>query len=652
MKKTSTVVTERELYEMSILIGNTGYIQSKSGKTGLFNIKTNQIVGTLDDYYTYYDTYEKIYAQEKKFSKTLEDGKEITIYFANIYDAVSERFIIKEWELVHDYDRLNSGYNVTTFKSPDGKLHLYDKKAYRNGTSILEKSLEDIEHFTDIYSYFIVTENGKKGLYKEGTGLLTEIEYDDIERKDKMMIYTKDGKKYFALGTKKTKLSKGYDKIVGDNNYPCIYCFNGNRVEVYDKEFGHLLLETTAEDIQCIHAEQNVYHCYYENWDFKVKKDGHYGFYTSRMTSEIRKSANPVAQATELLKPGYDDINYARKYVFYVEKNEKVGLFKPCGYDPSNNILIEPRYDKIEYLGDEYFAFYFGKLCNISKLAKELNPVVTRCQLVKESDEAIIYQKGNQFGLFVSKQNDRKEAVLEAEYDAITQLYKDYFKLEKNGKVGVCYQGKIIIPVEYTQFDFRFYDPHSFSKPSMMYFALAQEDGIFQLMKRNYYSHSDTSFEAYHTFRKIEFLPNVMVLQDSEKTYIYDYEEKLLQIFHANASVSVVPKNPDKYYNEYLYEIDDVFYFYKNGKFEKAMIEELKWYKTTYENETETFEVKTLDLKEHDAFCATIDALEEKEAEQQLEEYSHNRQLIKSKYPTLLFGRTQKVMDKKESSEN
>ena len=86
----------------------------------------------------------------------MEDGKEITIYFANIYDAVSERFIIKEWELVHDYDRHNSGYNVTTFKSPDGKLHLYDKEAYRNGTSILEKSLEGIEQFTDIYSYFIV----------------------------------------------------------------------------------------------------------------------------------------------------------------------------------------------------------------------------------------------------------------------------------------------------------------------------------------------------------------------------------------------------------------------------------------------------------------------------------------------------------------
>ena len=65
MKKTSTIVKEKTICEIETLINNTAYIKSVTGKTGLLNIKTNQIVGDMDNYYTVYDTNEKLYYQEK-----------------------------------------------------------------------------------------------------------------------------------------------------------------------------------------------------------------------------------------------------------------------------------------------------------------------------------------------------------------------------------------------------------------------------------------------------------------------------------------------------------------------------------------------------------------------------------------------------------
>ena len=55
MKKTSIVVKEKDSLEIDIIINNTGYIESVTGKTGLLNIKTNKIIGEMDNYYTIYD---------------------------------------------------------------------------------------------------------------------------------------------------------------------------------------------------------------------------------------------------------------------------------------------------------------------------------------------------------------------------------------------------------------------------------------------------------------------------------------------------------------------------------------------------------------------------------------------------------------------
>ena len=69
MKKTSTIVKEKNTYEIDVFINNTAYIKSVTGKTGLLNIKTNQIIGDMDNYHTIYDTHGnyRCYSEDRIF---------------------------------------------------------------------------------------------------------------------------------------------------------------------------------------------------------------------------------------------------------------------------------------------------------------------------------------------------------------------------------------------------------------------------------------------------------------------------------------------------------------------------------------------------------------------------------------------------------
>ena len=90
MKKTSAIVKEKNTYEIDVLINNTAYIKSVTGKTGLLNIKTNQIIGDMDDYYTIYDTHGKFYYQEKTIEESNEKNNWNKRKTVRIFDALNE----------------------------------------------------------------------------------------------------------------------------------------------------------------------------------------------------------------------------------------------------------------------------------------------------------------------------------------------------------------------------------------------------------------------------------------------------------------------------------------------------------------------------------------------------------------------------------
>ena len=90
--------------------------------------------------------------------------------------------------------------------------------------------------------------------------------------------------------------------------------------------------------------------------------------------------------------------------------------------------------------------------------------------------------------------------------------------------------------------------------------------------------------------------------------------------------------------NANIVEMDTVI-----GKFEEAYIEENDFYVTTYETDTDSFEIKTLNKQEHDAFCDHIDTQADDLAEQSLVEMSADAQILKKKYPTLVLRKFKKA---------
>ena len=196
MKKTSTIVKEKNKYEIGVIINNTAYIKSVTGKTGLLNIKTNQIVGEMDNYYTIYNVNEKLYYQEKTIEERDEENNCNLKHTIRIYDALNEKTLVDGWEIVNN----SAYYDLIIVKSPiDGKLHLFDCHAFRKSTNIFDLPLDNIKYIYREYryKYFVVTMNGKKGLYRHSHNLILPIEFENIEGHNEIIIYTKNNKKYF-----------------------------------------------------------------------------------------------------------------------------------------------------------------------------------------------------------------------------------------------------------------------------------------------------------------------------------------------------------------------------------------------------------------------------------------------------------------------
>ena len=94
MKKTSIVVKEKDSFEIDILINNTAYIKSVTGKTGLLNIKNNKIIGEMDNYYTIYDSNNAFYYQEKTIEESSKENNWKSKKTVRIYDAQKEKILV------------------------------------------------------------------------------------------------------------------------------------------------------------------------------------------------------------------------------------------------------------------------------------------------------------------------------------------------------------------------------------------------------------------------------------------------------------------------------------------------------------------------------------------------------------------------------
>ena len=648
MKKTSAIVKEKNTYEIDVLINNTAYIKSVTGKTGLLNIKTNQIIGDMDDYYTIYDTHGKFYYQEKTIEESNEKNNWNKRKTVRIFDALNERLLVDGFEVVKEFH----SYDLTALKSPiDVKLHLHDSYACRKPTNIFDMPLDDIEFLFSKYNdtYLVVTINGKKGLYfhncyDKTPSLITPIEFDNIEKLHNIIVYTKNNKKYFVcIDDKEDKKSGTFDEITLDeNNKNIAYCKKENQIYVYNTEAQELLLSTDADEIKYMYKNGDDYH---GDFFFEIIKNGKYGVISSEINNKIRK-AGTGAKVFTLLPPKYDEIERARGGL-YLKKDGKIGLFIGGSY---HNQVIEPKYDDIDFLGYNYFALYSNGLCDIGKASSynPFTPNITNCEIVEDFDNALTYKKNGKCGLLFA--DGRHDEIIPPKYDSISNVAKYYFILSQNNKKGLMHLGKIIIPVEYDEISVGGqYGKYSSLKDSeVLYFSL-KNGKKHELAKLHNWQYVDTDveFESNHTFDTIDFFRDIMVFKDQVHSYIYDYNEKLLKSLPVSTSITAYERPYEDDYDEkcgyrkYFYCIDGVYYYYKDGKFEEVYTENNDLYSTIYETDTESFEVRSYNKDEHDSFCSTIDSQKDAEAEKSLIEMSE-KGISRKDYPTLVLRRVSK----------
>lgn len=657
MKKTSTIVKEKNTYEIDVFINNTAYIKSVTGKTGLLNIKTNQIIGDMDNYHTIYDTHGQFYYQEKTIEKSSEENNWTTRKTVRIFDALNERILVDGFEVVKEF---SSQYDLTALKSPiDGKLHLFDKYACRKHTNIFDMPLDDIEYLFSEYNdtYLVVTVNGKKGLYYHNCydktpSLITPIEFDNIEKLHNIIVYTKNNQKYFESTGRDGKKSSTFDEIkLDDNNKNIAYCKKGNQIYVYNTEAQELLLSTDADEIKYMYKNGDSYNDYHGDFFFEIMKNGKYGVISSEINNEIRK-AGTGAKVSTLLPPKYDEIERARGGL-YLKKDGKIGLFIGNSY---HNQVIEPKYDDIDFLGYNYFALYTNGLCDIGKATSynPFTPSITNCEVAEDFDNALTYKKNGKYGLLFA--DDRHDEIIPPEYDSISNVAKYYFILGQNNKKGLMHLGKIIIPVEYDEISIggQYGKYGSLKDSKVLYFAL-KKGKKHELAKLHNWQYvvTDVEFVSNHTFDTIDFFHDVMVFKDQVYSYIYDYNEKLLKSLPASTSITAYGRPyKDDYdkecgYRKYFYCIDGVYYYYKDGKFEEVYTENNDLYLTTYETEKDSFEIRSYNKDEHDSFCSTIDSQEDAEAEKSLIEMSE-KGISRIDYPTLVLRRVSKKSNQKE----
>lgn len=615
MKKTSIVVKEKDNFDINILINNTALIHSVTGKSGLLNVKTNTIIGEMDNYYTIYDAERGFYYQEKTIEEASQENNWKARKVIRVYDTQEEKMVVDNGELIKHFD---DRYRLSIFRSPiDGKIHLFDINAVREDTNIFDMTLDDVqllyEQSGDIN--LIITVNGKKGVYQhhpymKSMGLIVPIKYDNIEKApdiagyvSNIIIYTINGKKFFTYNGIDGQRSSEYDDIIVDEKHKkIIYCKKGSRIQVYNIKISKFLLDEKCDDVQFL-CDVNK-----EIYDRRIEK-------------------NYFAITRNNLKG-----------LLVVE----VGFFRGV-YCPSEvkDVLIEPTYDKIVNLDYGLFALYNGDRCDVYQITSSPKKLLIKdCKFVSSivSDECIFEQNGSYGILFKALRKTVNN------YDNIEYLGNGYYKVGRNGKNGINFHGDDIVPVQYDTVDMKFYK--SSLSTNIVYFALEKNNSCleFERMKHNnVHPAYDGEINRSQEYKKIDFLDDIMVLRTETETLIYDYDEKLLKQLPITSQISVIYRKPTNGYKEKpIYVIDGKFHYYKSGKLEEVFVEENDLYITTYETETDSFELRTYNKDEHDAFCSVIDSSEEIEAEKSLIETSE-KGFERSRYPTLVLKRVKKL---------
>ena len=630
MKKTTITKEQKDTFRITKIIDDVALIHSSiSGRSGLLNIETNELIGNLD----YYST--EVNPSFKKFIQT--KARHNTI---NYYDVTKHEYTFYDFELVKTLDK------VFLLKSKvNNKTYLFDEETYKDSTSVFNIEVEDANYLlynTWYYSkeYLKLSLNGKQAIYKTGSGLITAFEFDDIEVYRYVTFFRKDNKYQFRYNDEFSFISPEFNRIeVDKNDKDILYCYSDTNTYVYDLE-NRLLVLKTAKEVE--HVKKFYYNDNSKEYLFIAKENDE----KEILSSVVNIKSKEINVKT--LISGYDEISFDYKIkdymeVFYIDKNENKGLF--CGDARINNILI-PNYTDVEHLWGDFYILTSKAGSDIVRFGPNipLETIIESCSLIDKTDKAIIYSKKSisekeKYGLFFPR-DGYNASVVPATSTSIKVLSQCFYETEENDKKGIYYLEKLIIPKEYKNIKISFSSKYGrLDNAKRVYFSLEKEKSCL-LARRTCSDFEDldknNKLETLGKYNDISFLEDIIACRTLDSTYIYDYNNILLGEFSPNAFIAPVEPKIDSW-NRHLYSIDGIYYYYENNKLIKPYQNVINSYITTYETDTDVFEVSTYDKKALDEFSNYIDSMEDNLGEEALMKYSSDNSSLKEKYPSLVL---------------
>lgn len=275
-------------------------------------------------------------------------------------------------------------------------------------------SIETIEQ----YQYFVGKREGKYGIMNQKGEFIIKPQYDDI----KIPNPTKD----------------------------VFFCTQGNESKMINEKQEELFSQ--YEEIELLRLKNISTDLQYEKSVLTYQKEGKYGLINF--------------EGKELTKPIYEEIDTLqfKEGELLIKQNGKYGVMNINGY-----VLIKPQYDKIEadgyYTEKEQYRKAGYRICNTTEQGYRygylddhqkqiLEPQYNEMKRINEKEEEkdiyLIGAKNGRYGVWKNG-----EEVIKNDYQSITyDKDKNIFLVSKGKKYGVIsIEGKIIIPVEYSQID-------------------------------------------------------------------------------------------------------------------------------------------------------------------------------------------------------
>lgn len=636
MKKTTIKKEQKDFFYSTDILGDVAIIYSViSGKSGLLNIKTNELIGDLD----YYST--KIDSSQERIIQTKNNPISI-----NYYDIEKHEYLVYNFELVKTLVR-----SIYLLKSKvNNKTYLLDKNMHTDSIGIFDIEVDDADYLDLDDRYLILTLNGKKALYKAGNGLVKNFEFDEINSNYKIseyvisyaiLIFKKNNKCYFSYYDDNfSSISEEFERIEVDKNYGHIlYCYKDKETHVYDI-YNKLLVLKTAKKVEYV---DYVVRTKNKNEYFFIAREGDKQEILSSIVNEDSKEIN-----VKTLVSGCDKISLNREsppynMAFNLEKNKKKGIFLGSS---SKSITIEPNYTDVEYLRNDFYILTSNDISDIVRFNYDLimETKIESCSIVEKTNYAVIYSKKDnseteKVGLFFPKNGN----VVPGASTSIKVLSKHFYEALENGKKGIFYLENLIIPKEYENIQISFSPKYeNLDDAIRVYFSLKKEKSCllaeawgFQVCPDN-----KIELEILGEYKDIYFLKDIIVCRTKDNAYIYDYNYILLCKVSSNAVIAPVEGNLD--YNTSLYNIDGIYYYYRDNKLIKLYQNVISSYITTYETDTDLFEVSTNDKNTLEAFSNYIDSMKDNLGEETLISYSLDNCRLKEKYPSLVLKKQKK----------